>query len=185
MSPFTSRDATLLRGRHASHKRSSSQRYSAARGRERAFTLAELLVAMALIVMIMAILSQAFVEGLESFRHLKALGDLAERLRTSSLLLARDLDATNLEARQFIADGLIAGTVDRNKATALAERYEAICANIEELQKQVRAIDSDKPQIRRVVERELEELARLKLSVNLMIELLRLVNPPPTPDSDL
>jgi hypothetical protein len=36
-----------------------------------------------------------------------------------------------------------------------------------------------------VVERELEELARLKLSVNLMIELLRLVNPPPTPDSDL
>jgi hypothetical protein len=116
---------------------------------------------------------------------LKALGDLAERLRTSSLLLARDLDATNLEARQFIADGLIAGTVDRNKATALAERYEAICANIEELQKQFRAIDSDKPQIRRVVERELEELARLKLSVNLMIELLRLVNPPPTPDSDL
>ena len=59
--------------------------------RRQGFTLVELLVAVALIVLIMAILSQAFVEGLESFRQLKAVGDLQEELRTAAVRLRSDL----------------------------------------------------------------------------------------------
>jgi prepilin-type N-terminal cleavage/methylation domain-containing protein len=56
------------------------------RGKRRGLTLNELLVAMALIVLIMAIVSEAFVEGTTTFRNLKAIGDMAERLRGSELV---------------------------------------------------------------------------------------------------
>src|SRR4051812_37089254 len=46
-----------------------------------AFTLVELLVVMALTVLIMAILSEAFVEGLNTVRTLKSIGDMQENLR--------------------------------------------------------------------------------------------------------
>jgi prepilin-type N-terminal cleavage/methylation domain-containing protein len=59
--------------------------------RRNAFTLVELLVAMALIVLIMAVTSQAFVEGIDAFRHLKAIGDMQEDLRTAAAPLRRDL----------------------------------------------------------------------------------------------
>src|SRR3954452_21311997 len=59
--------------------------------RRQGFTLVELMVAMALIVLIMAIISQAFVEGLETFRQLKGIGDLQERLRTAVVPLREDL----------------------------------------------------------------------------------------------
>src|SRR5437899_379791 len=49
--------------------------------RRAGFTLVELLVAMALIVLIMSILSEAFVEGLATVRQLKAVGDMQENLR--------------------------------------------------------------------------------------------------------
>src|SRR5262245_61577955 len=49
--------------------------------RRSGFTIVELLVAMALILFIMAILSEAFVAGLKSVRDLKAVADMAERLR--------------------------------------------------------------------------------------------------------
>ncbi len=44
-------------------------------GRRRGFTLVELLVAMALIMFIMALLSQAFIIASASFRKLKGMGD--------------------------------------------------------------------------------------------------------------
>src|SRR5258708_6958710 len=47
----------------------------------RGFTLVEMLVSMALILFIMAILSEAFVASTKTFRDLKALGDMAAKLR--------------------------------------------------------------------------------------------------------
>src|SRR5947209_16485060 len=64
--------------------------------RRQGFTLVELLVAMALIVLIMAIISQAFVEGLETFRQAKGICDLQERLRTAVVPLREDLLARHL-----------------------------------------------------------------------------------------
>jgi prepilin-type N-terminal cleavage/methylation domain-containing protein len=64
--------------------------------RRHGFTLVELLVAMALIVLIMSILSSAFVEGIESFRHLKGVGDLQESLRTATIPLRTDLAAPHV-----------------------------------------------------------------------------------------
>src|SRR3954452_7096661 len=64
--------------------------------RRQGFTLVELMVAMALIVLIMAIISQAFVEGLETFRQLKGIGDLQEQLRTATVPLREDLMARHL-----------------------------------------------------------------------------------------
>jgi prepilin-type N-terminal cleavage/methylation domain-containing protein len=61
--------------------------------RRRGFTIPELLVAMALILFIMAILSEAFVAGLDSFRQLKAVGDMQEKLRATTVQLRYDLYA--------------------------------------------------------------------------------------------
>ena len=63
-----------------------------------AFTLIEVLVAMALTMFIMMILSQAFVAGLDTFSGLKAIGDLNADLRTASTLLKSDLGWTTLKA---------------------------------------------------------------------------------------
>ena len=142
------------------------------------FTLAELLVSMALIVLVMSVISQAFVEGLESFRHLKAVGDLAERLREASVKLNADILATNEEARDFIQAGLLTGAVDRAQAAELAARYETICGNADELQGQFRAIKTDRREVIRAIARAAESLERLKISAKLMIELLALINPP-------
>jgi prepilin-type N-terminal cleavage/methylation domain-containing protein len=68
------------------------------------FTLVELLVAMALIIFIMAILSEAFVAATKTFRDLKALGDMAERLRTASNVLRRYLAADHFEGRRRLSD---------------------------------------------------------------------------------
>ncbi len=69
-----------------------------------AFTLVEMLVAMALILFIMVILSEAFVAGLESFRQLKAIGDMEERLRTASVEIRRDLSADHFEGKRRLSD---------------------------------------------------------------------------------
>ena len=58
-----------------------------------AFTLVELLVAMALIIVIMTILSAAFSVSLDTFSQLKAIGDMQEQLRSTSTILRRDLSA--------------------------------------------------------------------------------------------
>ena len=64
---------------------------SATSPRRRGFTLVELLVAMALIVFIMVILTEAFTAGIGVFRTLKSQGDMQERLRAASSLLHDDL----------------------------------------------------------------------------------------------
>lgn len=72
--------------------------------RRQAFTLVELLVAMALIIFIMAILSQAFVSAMTTFRNLKASGDMAEKLRATTQLLQRDLAADHFEGKKRLSD---------------------------------------------------------------------------------
>jgi type II secretory pathway pseudopilin PulG len=61
--------------------------------RRQAFTIVELLVATALIIFVMAILTEAFSAGLTTFRQLKAIGDMQERLRTAAVVFRRDLRA--------------------------------------------------------------------------------------------
>src|SRR5579871_2252639 len=63
-----------------------------------------MLVAMALILFIMVILSEAFVAGLESFRQLKALGDMEERLRAAATEIRRDLNADHFEGKRRLSD---------------------------------------------------------------------------------
>ena len=57
------------------------------------FTLVELMVAMALTLFIMVILTQAFVTSLATFSGLKSVGELQANLRTVSSLLQADLQA--------------------------------------------------------------------------------------------
>jgi prepilin-type N-terminal cleavage/methylation domain-containing protein len=61
------------------------------------FTITEMLVAMALILFIMAILSEAFIAGLESFRQLKAIGDMDQKLRTAATILRHDLVGSHFD----------------------------------------------------------------------------------------
>jgi prepilin-type N-terminal cleavage/methylation domain-containing protein len=68
--------------------------------RRQGFTLVEVLVAMALIVFIMVILTEAFSAGFGVFRALKSQGDMQERLRLTESLMRDDLvhyhfDGTN------------------------------------------------------------------------------------------
>lgn len=72
--------------------------------RRQGFTLVELLVAMALIIFIMAILSQAFVAAMATFRNLKSLGDMAEKLRSTTQLLQHDLAADHFEGKKRLSD---------------------------------------------------------------------------------
>src|SRR5579859_1542774 len=57
----------------------------------RAFTIVELMVALALIIFIMTIIAAAFGSAGKTYRDLKAAGDLAEQLRSALNLLRRDL----------------------------------------------------------------------------------------------
>src|SRR5207247_7073690 len=61
--------------------------------RRRAFTIVEMLLAMALIIFRMTILSEALVTGLDTSRHLKAIGDMQEKLRTVAIQMRRALAA--------------------------------------------------------------------------------------------
>jgi prepilin-type N-terminal cleavage/methylation domain-containing protein len=73
-------------------------------GYRQAFTLVEMLVSMALILFIMVILSTAFTTGLGVFRQLKGLGDMEERLRSTSQILKRDLSAYHFENYRKLSD---------------------------------------------------------------------------------
>ena len=59
--------------------------------RRASFTITELLVAMALIVFVMSILATAFSEGMRTFRGLKGLGDMNQRMRVAVSQLRDDL----------------------------------------------------------------------------------------------
>jgi prepilin-type N-terminal cleavage/methylation domain-containing protein len=72
--------------------------------RRQGFTLVELLVSMALIIFIMSILSEAFAKGMDTFRSLKALGDLQDKLRTTANVLRRDLAADHFQGKARMSD---------------------------------------------------------------------------------
>lgn len=68
------------------------------------FTIVELLVAMALTLFIMVILSQCFIQGLETFSSLKAIGDMQEKLRTATNILRDDLAQDHFEGKRRLSD---------------------------------------------------------------------------------
>ena len=68
------------------------------------FTIVELLVSMALIILIMAVLSEAFAAGLSAFRSLKGIGDMQERLRIVAGQLRRDLKVRHFDGDRKISD---------------------------------------------------------------------------------
>jgi type II secretory pathway pseudopilin PulG len=72
--------------------------------RRQAFTLVELLVAAALIIFIMTILSEAFVAATKVFRDFKAIGDMNGRLRTALQLLREDLGSDHFEGQRRLSD---------------------------------------------------------------------------------
>jgi prepilin-type N-terminal cleavage/methylation domain-containing protein len=72
--------------------------------RRRGFTLVEILVALALTIFILSILSQAFVTGADTFRHLKSVGDLNASLRTTTTMLRSDLAADHFEGKRRLSD---------------------------------------------------------------------------------
>ncbi|MFM7112782.1 MAG: PilW family protein, partial [Planctomycetota bacterium] len=68
------------------------------------FTLVELLVAMALILFIMSIVSVAFVDSTESFRIFRARAELSEKLRFITQTLRADLRANHFENNRRLSD---------------------------------------------------------------------------------
>jgi prepilin-type N-terminal cleavage/methylation domain-containing protein len=68
--------------------------------RRRGFTLVELLVAMALIIFIMVILTEAFTAGTGVFRTLKAQGDMEAKLRNAQNILRDDLRQAHFDTNQ-------------------------------------------------------------------------------------
>jgi hypothetical protein len=67
-------------------------------------TLVEMLVATALVLFIMVIISEAFVTGLESFHQLKAIGDMNEKLRSAAAILRRDLRADHFGSGSLLSN---------------------------------------------------------------------------------
>ena len=72
--------------------------------KRQAFTLVEMLVSLALVLFIMVILAQALSTGLETFRQLKATGELDEKLRMASTILRRDLQLDHFEGKRRLSD---------------------------------------------------------------------------------
>lgn len=70
---------------------------SEARSRRHGFTIVELLVAAAVSILLMVIVTEAFKRGLDMFRHLKSAGDLNERLRSASRALRDDIASFHFE----------------------------------------------------------------------------------------
>src|SRR5262245_22561417 len=66
------------------------------RTRRPAFTLVELMVAMALTILIMAIMSAAFQVGMDSLSLLKSAGTLADHLNSAESTILKDLQSNHL-----------------------------------------------------------------------------------------
>jgi len=142
----------------------------------RGFTLAELLVVMALIVLIMSILEEAFVEGVESFRKLKAIGDMQETLRGTE-----NLDSwfrrLRVETQDFVFEGLRTNDVDPEEAADLADGYAEIeriaCDLSKTLDELLRQTTNPVAKVR--IERSQRVLERLKQYAAGMVDLLGLI----------
>lgn len=141
------------------------------------FSPIELLIAMALIVLLMTTLSQAFSESVRAFDDVKAIGDLDEKLDDDCLALADRITATNQRASDFIQDSLRTGIVNRDEATALFEQYESIGATAEDLESRLQGVQRriDDPRAKRLLQVSLQEIKRLHFSAATMARLLRLL----------
>ncbi len=73
------------------------------------FTLIEMMVAMALTLFVMVILSQAFILSLEAFSQLKGIGDMQSNLRTAENLLRDDLSQDHFEGKRRLSDRTLTG----------------------------------------------------------------------------
>ena len=73
------------------------------------FTLIELMVAMALTLFIMVILSQAFILALDAFSGMKGIGDMQANLRTAEVVLHDDLRQDHLEGKRRLSDQTMTG----------------------------------------------------------------------------
>jgi prepilin-type N-terminal cleavage/methylation domain-containing protein len=145
----------------------------------RGFTLSELLVAMALITLLMSILSQAFVEGLGTFRHLKGIGDMSEQLRAACFQLRTDVLTSGVAANEFIDDTFRTGSPDTSAAGNLRVRYEAICADALDLKCRLLEVqrDTTNPVARRLMAWILDALDSIKLGAATIVEILDLIAP--------
>lgn len=154
-----------------------SRHLPSARPAQSGFTILELLVAMALIVLIMSIANDAFSAGVRAFRELVAVGDMDERLRRDAAALAENITVTQQRAREFIENGLETGTVNHEEAAALREQYETICATAMGLEARLAEVlrNLHNPGHKRIVQHSLTALVRLKSSAATMVELLRLL----------
>lgn len=76
--------------------------------RRAGFTLVEMMVAMALTLFVMVILSQAFVLSLETFSGMKGIGDMQQNLRVATTLLRDDLSQDHFEGKRRLSDPNIA-----------------------------------------------------------------------------
>jgi prepilin-type N-terminal cleavage/methylation domain-containing protein len=72
--------------------------------RRQGFTLIELMVSVALIVLVLAVLAEAFAVGLDSFGKLKAVGDMSDRLRGAAHQIRQDLLADHFEGAFRVSD---------------------------------------------------------------------------------
>src|SRR5439155_6107796 len=70
----------------------------------RGFTLIEILLALALTLFILSILTQCFVAGADLFRALKAVGDMNASLRTTANILRSDLRADHFDGMRRLGD---------------------------------------------------------------------------------
>jgi prepilin-type N-terminal cleavage/methylation domain-containing protein len=68
------------------------------------FTLVELMVAMALSLFLMTILAEAFAVSMDTFRGLRAIGDMQDTLRTSFRQMRDDLSAPHFEGGRKLSD---------------------------------------------------------------------------------
>jgi prepilin-type N-terminal cleavage/methylation domain-containing protein len=72
--------------------------------RREGFTLIEMMVATALTLFLMVIISEAFVTALDVFSNLKAIGDMEEGLRTATTILRSDLRQSHFEGSRRLSD---------------------------------------------------------------------------------
>jgi prepilin-type N-terminal cleavage/methylation domain-containing protein len=70
------------------------------------FTLVEILVALALTLFVLSVLSQAFVAGADAFHALKAVGDMNDGLRVAATALRSDLSLNHFEGNRRLSDSM-------------------------------------------------------------------------------
>jgi hypothetical protein len=159
--------------------RSTTPRFPTRRG----FTLAELLVAMAGIIFIMSIVSEAFVNGLDTLRDLKALGDMEEELRGAAIPLRSDVLLGHFQTEEFIAETMRTGSPNPAKVADLRALYLSISADAQSLEgplEDLRRQTTDRI-ARRQFDLSLKNLFAIKYRAERLVELLDLINPPSPP----